>query len=994
MPLSTIQANTEFDSMIDDMAEDLARVPEPQEKSTTPGIHQAMPATEEKKSTRSATLAKMRKNRYKFLKPNAKRHGLSLMENEDISQGYVFCDLAEEYPTFYYWEDLVSAEAQIKSLKKPRFQSVMLRDRPLRCHVELDIEETLINTFKISEENEKKLKAMMRQLKLDRSSTIATNLLHDHVITAMKYAMEAYGLPEDEEVEFYIATDFKRDDGKRSMRAYTNWSVPNYAHYKNWRRIVKESLPEAIRPILDEHSFALRMPNNWKGDHMLEWEDYSGCKYEFHHAVLNYVDDCRPLAHELVELDDVAQKQVVDLDDASDEVQKAIKLCQAHPHIVNAFKFSDVKGPFINFTREKPSHCAVHDRQHDAADCFATISRGHVRLHCRREKVVEHGRTKSMYVGFIGKTELLELDTTKAKKRIREVKKIIKSNRAALAKKKVAAARAAKKAAREAEKALKAEAAAKTKEERRLAKEISDAAKEVAKAAKAEAKAVQKEQAANLSEEQVKELQEGFEEVKQKAIDFPEDKVWYYKDRREFVGVTLRTIRPAMDYVKQTCFKLEYSGEPIWATKNLYRGKEQIKLIRGMPFFASRDVAFKVINPDYDPGSPDSTPTLKRLMGDILVAYRKKHFHEAAEFMPWLKPEQKPNDPETLNLFDGFEHQYRQQEFKEEPAELQPILWHIRNILADRNVVVSEYIINWLAYTLQYSDRKAKVALLFKSDKEQAGKNVFFEQFAKYVMGERYYIMLTEMDQLTGGFNMHLRAKKLVLCNELANYAGYKASEKLKSIITDQDKVWTKKGVDSAAGKDYANLVFLTNNPHTVKIGLHCKRYVCCDISNEKVGDRPYFKRLVACFEEHGQLFFDYLTNLVLDDFDITSPPMTAFKQEMMWDNIPNAVKFMAALGSHELAEDFALDLDAEKPDQELKIKNKILYSIFKQWADREEPYDKTKPRQFTKDLERVLGLKKKTVRADTGRGEGYSFTYNGLLTAMRSALKRQDYTF
>ena len=107
------------------------------------------------------------------------------------------------------------------------------------------------------------------------------------------------------------------------------------------------------------------------------------------------------------------------------------------------------------------------------------------------------------------------------------------------------------------------------------------------------------------------------------------------------------------------------------------------------------------------------------------------------------------------------------------------------------------------------------------------------------------------------------------------------------------------------------------------------------------------------------------------------------------------AAKFMDAIAKHELAEEDMLDVDEKETDKKTRIKNKDLFLMFQRWTAINEPFNKTVPRQFVKDLENHLGLKKKTVRVDEStRGHGFEFSFNELLVAMRLLLKMPNYKF
>jgi hypothetical protein len=230
---------------------------------------------------------------YPFLHARSDRRGQSVEENEDLSVGYVFMNMPEKGPTrFYYWADITTAQLYIKNLPEPHFSSYLLRDRPIRAHVELDIEKDKMDAILLKRRHQQKLKTLMKMKGCDES-TAMTYWIIEEVKEAMVDACEQYGLEDDDRVRFLEAHDFKRDDGKKSVRLYTRHYLPNYAHYKNWRRMVKDSLSESVNPMLDEHCTALRMPNNYKGNHVMEWVSQDA---RFGDGVLNYVEGCTLLA--------------------------------------------------------------------------------------------------------------------------------------------------------------------------------------------------------------------------------------------------------------------------------------------------------------------------------------------------------------------------------------------------------------------------------------------------------------------------------------------------------------------------------------------------------------------------------------------------------------------------------------------------------------------------------------------------------------------------
>ena len=72
-----------------------------------------------------------------------------------------------------------------------------------------------------------------------------------------------------------------------------------------------------------------------------------------------------------------------------------------------------------------------------------------------------------------------------------------------------------------------------------------------------------------------------------------------------------------------------------------------------------------------------------------------------------------------FNLFLGFLAKPAMDINKE---IMDPILWHVRNIICDGNEVLNEYIWNWWAFLVQKPQQKPRLILVLKSTLQQGGK--------------------------------------------------------------------------------------------------------------------------------------------------------------------------------------------------------------------------------------------------------------------------------
>mgnify|MGYP003498417702 CR=1 FL=1 len=267
----------------------------------------------------------------------------------------------------------------------------------------------------------------------------------------------------------------------------------------------------------------------------------------------------------------------------------------------------------------------------------------------------------------------------------------------------------------------------------------------------------------------------------------------------------------------------------------------------------------------------------------------------------------------------------------EPPHVLEPIA----EILAAGDPKLGDYLCAWLSFLLREPNRKPETALFIRSKLTRAGKNVFFREFSRWVMGWSHYLYIQDIQQLTCGFNTHRECKRLVVIGETEGRAGYENCEIMKTIITDSECLWTSKGMDSRHGHDSSAIVILSNNRNVVKIDPGDARYCAFDMSCAKVGDKKYFVELVKCFEQHGRLFFDWLTHLETD-IEVSLPPNTNFKKALTMENLAGPIKFIREVCEHKL-DHIGLPesggvLDCDENDDELRVKTKEFYNAYRQW--------------------------------------------------------------
>ena len=200
-----------------------------------------------------------------------------------------------------------------------------------------------------------------------------------------------------------------------------------------------------------------------------------------------------------------------------------------------------------------------------------------------------------------------------------------------------------------------------------------------------------------------------------------------------------------------------------------------------------------------------------------------------------------------FSYFTGYE--YNEVDSVDENV-IAGFLNHVKEVIANGNDEMYEYILNWYSYILQKPDGKTGTCLVF-TGKQGTGKNVFTDVLCK-LMSKYANSNLTRIDDVVGKFNTALENMKLVICNEMssAETNKYLNSDALKSVITENQIDVNQKCMPVRTIQNVCNLILLSNHSVPVKIESGDRRYVVSETSDRYKGNFGYFEKLCGSFND------------------------------------------------------------------------------------------------------------------------------------------------
>src|SRR5262249_27652155 len=188
-------------------------------------------------------------------------------------------------------------------------------------------------------------------------------------------------------------------------------------------------------------------------------------------------------------------------------------------------------------------------------------------------------------------------------------------------------------------------------------------------------------------------------------------------------------------------------------------------------------------------------------------------------------------NPRKLNLWRGFA-------CKPLDGDCDLFLAHLRDNVCSGNVEYFEYLLDWMAYGVQYPDRPGEVSVVTRG-KEGVGKGVAGTEYGRLVGSHFRHIVHAK--HLVGHFNSHL-AHCSVLFADVTFFAGDRENESiLKALITEDTILIEPKGVDPFPVRNCVHLWMSSNADWVVPAGADARRYFVLNVSDARMQNGEYF---------------------------------------------------------------------------------------------------------------------------------------------------------
>jgi hypothetical protein len=253
--------------------------------------------------------------------------------------------------------------------------------------------------------------------------------------------------------------------------------------------------------------------------------------------------------------------------------------------------------------------------------------------------------------------------------------------------------------------------------------------------------------------------------------------------------------------------------------------------------------------------------------------------------------------PEVYNIWQGFDAEKLQpiQDKSQIPVLLEPIFYHMREVITAGNETHAQWVFDWIANMVQRPWQKSEVAISLngKGGKCGLGKGILFEWLRDKIIGKSCTFQTSKPKRyITGTFKEGMINKVFVQIDEGKSGSVKEKEDIFKDVITNNIFEYKKKFKKPILVQNYCNFLFTSDNDDAINVPIGDGCLVVFKVSSLHKDDYAYFNQLVDHLAKPKvqRAFYEFLMGRDLSAYPTTfnnsNKPITDFHGECQSQNI------------------------------------------------------------------------------------------------------------
>jgi hypothetical protein len=300
---------------------------------------------------------------------------------------------------------------------------------------------------------------------------------------------------------------------------------------------------------------------------------------------------------------------------------------------------------------------------------------------------------------------------------------------------------------------------------------------------------------------------------------------------------------------------------------------------------------------------------------------------------------------------------------------------HIYEVISDRDVEIADWVLAWMASIVQEPGGPRPGTSIVLRGRQGAGKGCFAVNFGK-IFGH-HFTHITNQQHVTSRFNSHLKECLFAFVDEGFWAGDPQAAGVLKALVTEEFHVVEQKFKDPIMLKNLINIIIASNSSWVVPAGPSERRFCVLDVSEKRVNDRDYFRRIYEQMNDGGiaGLLYD-LKEWDISGVDLREIPKTA----ALLDQIEHSMDSVQAFWYDCLVRG-SIDKDGEEWPESVE-KTALHQDYLNYCKDRGTRY-RVGEAQFSKQLRNMCPWR--DYRPNTTEGRQYHYLLPSLVDCRRA---------
>ena len=318
----------------------------------------------------------------------------------------------------------------------------------------------------------------------------------------------------------------------------------------------------------------------------------------------------------------------------------------------------------------------------------------------------------------------------------------------------------------------------------------------------------------------------------------------------------------------------------------------------------------------------DGSAVFKNPVDAWCINPESRKYRDGVVFKPCVTRQK--GDGSQYNTWRGFS-------VEPKSGNCDKVIHHIERMACKGDSTLSEYLLNWIAYTLQYPDQPAGAAIVLRGG-QGTGKGLL-GNFLMSLWGV-HGMHISNPKHLVGNFNAHLANTCFLFADE-AFFAGDKSHEgTLKALITEKFLTVERKGIDAIQQPNYLKVFMATNSQWAIPAASDERRYFVTDMEVRQ--DEAYYAGLSAAMEDKSvqSAFLYAMLNRDITGFHTGDIPESDALKDQRLHSMDSVGKWMVdsiSAGGFEVKGERG-EVFIEKWKEEIKAKT--LFDSFIFWCD------------------------------------------------------------